>query len=68
MMKVIIAIILIFTRLVIGFNILSWIISEINRPELHQISEIEIYLVAMVFDIWLTSHSDVDIDLNRKDN
>jgi hypothetical protein len=68
-MRIIIAIFLILCRFWVGFKILSWIVSEYNLPELHSISEIELYLVIIFFDTWVSlSQTDVDIKFNQKDN
>jgi hypothetical protein len=68
-MRIIIAIFLILCRFWVGFKILSWIVSEYNSPELHSISEIELYLVIIFFDTWVSlSQKDVDIKFNQKDD
>jgi hypothetical protein len=68
-MRIIIAIFLILCRFWVGFKILSWIVSEYNLPELHSISEIELYLVIIFFDTWVSlSQTDVDIKFNQKDD
>jgi hypothetical protein len=68
-MRIIIAIFLILCRFWVGFKILSWIVSEYNSPELHSISEIELYLVIIFFDTWVSlSQTDVDIKFNQKDD
>jgi len=68
-MRIIIAIFLILCRFWVGFKILSWIVSEYNSPELHSISEIELYLVIIFFDTWVSLHqTDVDIKFNQKDD
>lgn len=62
-MKILISLIVILLRLFIGFKILSWIGQEINNPDLHSVSEIEVYLIAVIFDIWITSQDNqIDID------
>ena len=68
-MRIIIAIFLILCRFWVGFKILSWIVLEYNLPELHSISEIELYLVIIFFDTWVSlSQTDVDIKFNQKDD
>jgi hypothetical protein len=68
-MRIIIAIFLILCRFWVGFKILSWIVSEYNLPDLHSISEIELYLVIIFFDTWVSlSQTDVDIKFNQKDD
>ena len=60
---------MILCRFWVGFKILSWIVSEYNLPELHSISEIELYLVIIFFDTWVSlSQTDVDIKFNQKDD
>jgi hypothetical protein len=40
---------------------------EVSNPELHNISEIEGYLVFAIFDIWI-SHTNVSVEImNKKD-
>jgi hypothetical protein len=68
-MRIIIAIFLILCRFWVGFKILSWIVSEYNSPELHSISEIELYLVIIFFDTWVSlSQTDININFDRKDD
>ena len=68
-MRIIIAIFLILCRFWVGFKILSWIVSEYTSPELHSISEIELYLVIIFFDTWVSlSQTDIDIKIDRRDD
>jgi hypothetical protein len=61
-MRIILAIFLILCRFWVGFKVLSWIISEFRMPELHSISEIEIYLVIILFDVWISSsQNEIDV-------
>jgi hypothetical protein len=67
-MKILFSFFLIFLRLWIGYNVLAWLIAEAYHPELHTISEIEIYLVVIIFDTWISkSHEDIDIKIIKKD-
>jgi hypothetical protein len=52
-MKAFFALFVIITKLYLGFRILWWIICDFSEPELHTISEIEPYLVLLLFDVWL---------------
>lgn len=52
-MKTLFTFIVLLAKLYIGVRILIWGISEIYYPELHNLSEIEGYLVFAVFDIWI---------------
>jgi hypothetical protein len=52
-MKTFFALFILLGKLYLGFRILWWIICDISQPELHNISEIEAYLVLLIFDVWL---------------
>lgn len=57
-MKILLSIFLIFLRLWVGYHIISWLVAESVHPELHSMSEIEFYLVVMVFDGWIAKSQD----------
>lgn len=57
-MKILLSIFLIFLRLWVGYHIISWLVVESVHPELHSMSEIEFYLVVMVFDGWIAKSQD----------
>jgi hypothetical protein len=57
-MKVLLSLFLVFLRLWVGYHIISWLVGEYSRPEFHSISEIEFYLVLMVFDGWIGKSQD----------
>jgi hypothetical protein len=60
-MKILLSIFLIVIRLIVGFNVISWLINEFIKPELHSISDIEFYLVFLLFDIWISiSNNGID--------
>jgi hypothetical protein len=60
-MKTLLAIFLIIIRIVVAFKMIFWMIQEYNYPELHSISDIEFYLVCLIFDIWISiSNSGID--------
>jgi hypothetical protein len=68
-MKFLLGIIIIFLRFYIGIQILYWIILKIQSPQSHNLSEIELYLVVVLFDTWIcASHGDVEIKLNKKED
>ena len=68
-MKFLIAIIILFSRLYIGYKILSWMVAKSLYPKLHTISEIELFIVLILFDIWIcTSHGDVEVKINKKED
>ena len=67
-MKMLIGVIVIFLRFFLAFKILLWVGKEINAPDLHSISEIEIYLVGIILDIWIsTQNTEIDIEVDRRD-
>ena len=67
MFKSIFTLLVLLAKLYLGFRILIWAIMEITNPELHNLSEIEGYLVFAVFDIWI-SHSTTSIkSMNQED-
>lgn len=43
-----------------------WLIQEYKYPELHTISDIEFYLVLLIFDTWI-SISNSGVELPDKD-
>ena len=60
---------MILCRLFVGIKIIYWIIEKINYPQIHSISEIELFLVIVVFDTWVSSsQSGIDIKINKKDD
>ncbi len=68
-MKLLLALFLIIIRIFVGFKILVWLIQENRIPELHSISEIEFYLVFLIFDTWVSiSNAGIDIPRNTEEN
>ena len=65
-MKILLGIFLIIIRIVVGFKIMVWIAQEYNYPELHSISDVELYLVFLIFDTWI-SISNNGIEISNKD-
>jgi hypothetical protein len=67
-MKVLLSLFLIFLRLWVGYHIISWLVLEYSHPESHSISEIEFYLVLMVFDGWIgKSQDNVELTVIKKE-
>jgi hypothetical protein len=65
-MKLLLALFLIIIRIFVGFKILYWLVQESKYPELHSISDIEFYVVFLIFDIWISlSHIGIE---TPKDN
>jgi hypothetical protein len=65
-MKILISVFLIIIRIVVGLKIMFWLIQEYNYPVLHSISDVEFYLVFLIFDIWV-SISNSGVELPNKD-
>ncbi len=64
-MKILLALFLILIRIIVGFKILVWLVQEYRYPEFHSISDIEFYIVFLLFDIWiLVSTPTIDINSN----
>ncbi len=67
-MKVLLSLFLIFLRLWIGYHIVSWLIKEYTHPEFQSMSEIEFYLVLMVFDGWVAkSQNNIELTVVKSD-
>jgi vancomycin permeability regulator SanA len=61
-MKILLGIFLIIIRIIVSVKIISWMIQEYNYSDLHSISEVEFYLVFLIFDIWISiSNSGIEI-------
>jgi hypothetical protein len=68
-MKVLLSLFLIFLRLWVGYHIISWLVEEYSRPEFHSMSEIEFYLVVMVFDGWISkSQNNIDLKVTKEED
>jgi len=67
-MKLLLSLFLIFLRLWIGYHIIKWLVGEYHYPELHSMSEIEFYLVVMVFDGWIgKSQDNIELKVTKKE-
>jgi hypothetical protein len=64
-MKHLTAILIIFGKIYLGIRILWWAILKMQHPELHNISEIDVFLVLLVFDIWIGQQN---IEIEKMDN
>jgi hypothetical protein len=65
-MKILLSIILFIIRIVVAVKILFWLVQESKYPELNTISDIEFYLVFLIFEIWLSTSIN-NIELPNKD-
>lgn len=52
-MKSFLILLVLIGKIFLGAKILWWIWLKSSNPELHNLSEIEGYLVLLVFDIWI---------------
>jgi hypothetical protein len=60
-MKLLLSLFLIIIRIFVVFKILVWLVQENRYPELHSMSEIELYLVVLILDTWVAiSHVGID--------
>jgi hypothetical protein len=67
-MKILLSLFLIFLRIWVGYHITSWLVAEASKPELHSMSEIEFYLVIMVFDGWIgKSQDNIELTVVKKE-
>lgn len=66
-MKVVIGLLIIIARIYIGFKILQWIFLEMKEPQIHSISEIELYLVFVILDVWISIQPQIEIDVDKRD-
>ena len=66
-MKFLIGLTVIFLRFFVGFKILFWIGQEINAPDIHSLSEIELFLVVILLDLWVsTQQNEIDIEIDKR--
>jgi hypothetical protein len=56
-MKLFFGVLILLGKLYMGLKIMWWAFSEIRFPEQHSFSEIEVFFVLLVFDIWMTGQS-----------
>jgi len=58
--KLLFSLFIIISRIYVGVKVISWIILKIITDIPHNLSEIEIYLVIIILDIWVSSqYSDI---------
>lgn len=67
-MKLLISLLIIILRLYIGFKIIQWIFFEFSQPQIHSISEIEVYLVIILFDSWINIQPQIEIEVDNRNN
>jgi len=64
-MKIVISILFFLARIYIGFKILHWVFLRLLTTQPHPISEIEVFLVYVIFDIWMhVSNTRMEEEMN----
>jgi hypothetical protein len=53
-MKKFITILIALCKILIAVKVLWWIFEKSTKPELHSFEEIELYVVVLIFDTWIT--------------
>ena len=56
-MKSFFVLLVLIGKIYLGGRILWWVFLKFSSPELHNISEIEAYVVLLIFDIWVGGQS-----------
>jgi hypothetical protein len=54
-MKKFITILIALCKILIAVKVLWWIFQKSTKPELHSFEEIELYVVVLIFDTWITN-------------
>jgi hypothetical protein len=66
--RLFISFLIIISRIYVGVRVISWIILKIITEVPHPLSEIEIYLVVMLLDVWVSSQFFVDKQINESES
>jgi hypothetical protein len=64
--KLFVSFLIIISRIYVGVRVISWIILKIITEIPHPLSEIEVYLVIMFLDIWVSSQGSDVIVIDKK--
>ena len=56
-MKQFFTLLLVIAKIYLGIKVLYWVTLKIYQPELHNISEIDVYVVLLILDIWIGGQS-----------
>jgi len=68
-MRMLTSLLLIIGRLYTGVKVLHWLILKSIDSAPHPISEIEVILVWIIFDTWVSiSQSGIDIKISKKED
>ena len=52
-MKLFFTFLVLVSKIYLGARILWWVFLKFTSPELHSFSEIEVYVVLLIFDMWI---------------
>ena len=63
-MKHLATLLVVIGKIYLGIRILWWTILKMQHPELHNLSEIDVFLVLLVFDTWISSQN---VEIQRLD-
>lgn len=63
-MKLFFVFLVLIGKIYLGCRILWWVFLKFTSPELHTFSEIEVYVVLLIFDMWIIK---VDSHLTKEE-
>ena len=67
-MKLILSILISLGKIYLGVRVMWWVFEEMTNPELHSFSEIEVFFVLLVFDIWVTGQNTMLEKYHKEDS
>ena len=56
-MKLLLVLFLIILRIIIAIKIMFWLVQEFKFPEQYSFTDIEFYLILLLFDMWISTTS-----------
>ena len=56
-MKSFFVLLVLISKIYLGVRIMWWVFLKFTSPELHSFSEVEAYVVLLIFDIWVGGQS-----------
>ena len=65
--KMLMSLLIIIGRIYLGVRVLYWIVLNFMTEVPHSISEIQVYLVFMLFDVWV-SHQNSEIVITKNND
>ena len=63
-MKSFFVLLVLISKIYLGVRIMWWVFLKFTSPELHSFSEIEVYVVLLIFDMWIIK---VDSHLTKEE-